>query len=145
MLSFFQEILRKTEEKWVVKLYDLNILLIEPIKEIYQNTTGFSKFLDQSEEINNKIESIAQDVENSKNSYYLECKNFQNCFIEKKITEDIQHYHLIETQKNISIHNKAKKIYHDMQDKKQAYKSSIKNYKDKIQQLLGKNVNFNIN
>lgn len=125
-------VLSKYSLNWSSEIENLDNVLLVPVTNIYQNGISITKNFQLLEKLDKSFKESEDLVKISKNKYYSVCKDFENCFIEKKISEDIESYYKLKSQELTSIDSKTKMTYKIMRKTKKFTKTQL-NFTTKIQ------------
>lgn len=135
-----REIFLKYQQIWSTRYNELNYALIDPMRVINNEGKEIKQKFPGSTELNLRLQKGLDLIEKSKDEYYVSCRRFQDCFVEKKISEDISSYAKLTSHEVNLMNIQAKKTFNNMQNIKEVYLETIKDYNDNSKSLINQNV-----
>lgn len=130
----------KYQQIWSTRYNELNYVVIDPMRCINNEGMEIQEKFPASNDINERLRKGLDLIREAKDEYYSSCRKFQDCFIEKKITEDISSYNKLASHEVNQMNIKAKKTFNSMQNIKEVYMETIVNYNSNSENLIILNV-----
>jgi hypothetical protein len=139
LLTYFRQNFTKYKQKWKNTLDEFSTKIYHPLTYQFSKSSSLIPGIKQSKKAYLRLIDSLTNIKNSKISYHLSCKSFQDNFISQQILDDISNFYTPSKTKAISVKQSIRRAHEKMSGSKAKYEDCLKNYNMVATQIINRN------